>query len=150
MPKHKKQRPRLLRLIVLRTSSEEVTFAEVRAELTSAALDKDLADERSFLAALRKAVTAWVRTTKEGREWYESTSQDANIGDLCAYGIPDRVAKDLAGQGIRSLTVECTSTSDRHICRNWTYDTHLVDEENLAEVQAGVEKAGATTPAADS
>jgi len=146
MPNRKKQQPRLLRLIVLRTSSEEVTFAEIRAELTPAALDKDLADERSFLAALRKAVTEWVRATKEGREWYESTSQDANIGDLCAYGIPDRVAKALVGQGIRSLTVECTSTADRHICRNWTYDTHLVDEDDLAEVKT----TGATTPAADS
>ena len=150
MPKHKKQQPRPLRLIVLRTSSEEVTFADVRAELTPAALDKDLADERSFLAALRKAVTAWVRATKEGREWYESTSQDANIGDLCAYGIPDRVAKALVGQGIRSLTVECTSTADRHICPNWTYDTHLVDDEDLAEVQAGVETTGATTRTANS
>jgi hypothetical protein len=131
MPKHKKQQPRPLRLIVLRTSSEEVTFADVRAELTPAALDKDLADERSFLAALQEAVTDWVRTTEEGREWYENTSHDANVGDLCAYGIPEQVAKALTTQGIESLTVECTSTADRHVCRDWAYDTHLVDEDAL-------------------
>ena len=150
MPNPKKQQPHPIRLIILRSSSEEVTFAEVRAELTPAALDKDMADERRFLAALRKAVTAWVRTTKEGREWYEGASQDANVGDLCAYGIPDHVARNLAGQGVRSLTVECTSTADRHICRNWTYDTHLVDEDDLAEAQSGVETPGATTRTANS
>ena len=135
----KRQKTTPIRFIVLRSSQEEVTFAEIRARLTEDALARGLADERNFFAALRRAVTDWVRATDEGRQWYEDTSQDANIGDLCAYGIPARVAAALAKQGIRSLTLECTSTADRFVCRNWTYDMHLADEGTLEQEARNVD-----------
>ena len=45
----------------------------------------------------------------------------------------------LAEQGIRSLTVECTSTGDRFVCRDWTYDVHLVDEGTLEQEAPNVD-----------
>jgi len=82
-----------------------------------------------FLEALQKVVTNWVKTTDEGKKWYAGTNEDANVGDLCADGIPDKIRGEFEAAGIFNLDIECISSDTA--CRSWTYDTHLVNEDLL-------------------
>ena len=59
----------------------------------------------SLLTRLIQGVTRWVSSSEEGREAYEYSSEDLNIGDLASYeGEPALVAA-LEGAGIASFHV---------------------------------------------
>jgi len=103
---------------------EDPRFAIINIEVT----DETLCDENTFLAELRRAVTEWVKTTEDGRACYEYAGNDLNIGDLLSHGgaedivalMPNVISLDLDQIGaIRS--------------GDWTYDTTLVNEEELDE-----------------
>ena len=126
-----KKTPKLhpVKFIVVRSGTDEATFAVVTANLTEDAYRNDLNYDGTFLEAIQKVVTNWVKTTDEGKKWYEGTNEDANVGDLCADGIPDKIRGELEAAGIFNLDIECISSDTA--CRCWTYDTHLVDEDLL-------------------
>lgn len=114
------------RFIVQRSSYEEFTFAIVDAVVSDCNSDVD------FFDRLSRAVTRWVRRTDEGRRWYfNETSEDANIGDLAAYGIADELRKELRDEGISGLKIE---TFCNDAAANWTYDSHLVDTSSLGPI----------------
>lgn len=41
-----------------------------------------LKTQRDILTVIRSAITAWVKTTKEGKKAWEYSSDDMNIGDI--------------------------------------------------------------------
>jgi hypothetical protein len=128
-PKVTQSKLKPVKFIVVRSGNDEATFAVVTVNLTEDACKNDLDLDGMFLEALQKVITNWVRTTDEGKKWYRSTNEDANIGDLCSDGIPDEVKAGLAAEGIFNLDIECISSDTA--CQTWTYDTHLVDESQL-------------------
>jgi hypothetical protein len=74
-------------------------------------------------AALKKACTEWVKTTPEGQEAWEDTSEDFNLGDLCNHtGEPTLVAI-LQKYGIVGLEIDVYSDEKP---ANWEYDDILV------------------------
>jgi hypothetical protein len=114
------------RFIVQRSSTDEFTFAIVDAAVADCNSDID------FFDRLSRAVTRWVRATDEGRRWYfEETSEDANIGDLAAYGIADELRRELRDEGITGLKIE---TYCNDAAANWTYDSLLVQEASLGPI----------------
>lgn len=117
-----------LRFIVKRDSNDEMTFATV-----TAVVDKPLSlefarNDGAFLAALKKALTKWAKTTKKGKAAWESSSHDFNVGDLDGY-LPasNELNEILASFGILDLKVDILS--EDHLC-NWSYDTVLIDMED--------------------
>lgn len=115
--------PQSVEFNIKRESTEELTFATVTAMVDKATL----LEETGFLVALRRAITSWVRETKDGAEEWSLSSQDFNIGDLaCCYENEELVAR-LKIEGITELDVETHSESE--FCSDWMYDTILADEE---------------------
>lgn len=114
-----------VRFVVRRESVKENTFAVVSAVVK----DEKLRKEKYFLDQLQKAVTEWVKTTKDGKEAWEESSNDFNVGDLVDYTTCESFLDILQGKyGIRELHVITNSHDDSG---NWAYDTVLVDQDSL-------------------
>jgi hypothetical protein len=108
--------------IVPRNSRDENTFATVKARVVSDVRSLHRADV--FVQYMRKAITQWIRSTEEGREFLSETSDDLNIGDLSSYGVTAKLQKELKKVGILSLSIETNSREGEH---NWEYDDNLFD-----------------------
>jgi len=102
--------------VVPRNSHEEKTFAHVTAEVSRS----ELAQERVFLSALRRAVSAWILTTEEGLSAWDCSCQDFNVGDLSNCG-DEALDALLAREGIFRLSIDCMSADSG--C--WSFDTVL-------------------------
>lgn len=113
--------------VVVRFSSDEFTFALVQARVAT----EDLLSEACFREALEKALTNWARETKEGREAWESSSEDFNVGDLACALPSESLAPYLAKEGI--LWLEVATTVHHAPCTHWCYDTILLDESKLSK-----------------
>lgn len=75
------------------------------AEVTAAALVQGRtrhADNAAVLQAIRSVLSAWVATTEEGRQAWDASAADLNIGDVLSSDILDiaAVADALATQGV--------------------------------------------------
>lgn len=117
-----------VRYIVKRSSLDEFTFAVITAKMPTGVAPSD----NDFCERVTRALSRWVADTEEGMSWYEGTSRDANIGDLCALGeLPRELKRELRDEHIRELEIEVFSYDD--CCANWTYDTYLVDEGYLGD-----------------
>lgn len=121
-----KQGAHNVRFVVRRESIKENTFAVVSAVVK----DEKLRKEKHFLEQLRKAITEWVKTTKDGKEAWEASSEDFNVGDLVDHTMCESFLDILQGKyGIRDLHIVTNSQDD---AGNWHYDTVLVDEEDIS------------------
>jgi hypothetical protein len=85
----------------------------------------DLVNEGSFLTALKRAVTAWLGHTKEGKEAWKDSSEDFNVGDLAHWTGSERLKKALEKEGITDLDISCTDVLNGG---SWTFD-HVLKEE---------------------
>ena len=85
-----------------------------------------LKTQEDVLEAIRSAVTAWVTTTKEGKEAWEDSSDDMNIGDIGG-DPPLSLRRLLKQEGITGWTCVC-QVGDLDTV---PYDTVLVDESQL-------------------
>jgi len=117
--------------IVVRASISELTFARIDATVTR----EELTREVVFLKALQGALTQWAAGTSEGKEAWEDSSEDFNVGDL-SYEIGDESMKpylEKAGIAYLNIGVEC------HVIRTlaWSYDTVLMDRETLKAERGG-------------
>ena len=110
-------------LVVHRESTDECTFAVVSCDKT----DK-ITTPRHVPQAVITAVTAWVQNTTEGREAYNRTAADFNIGDLSQESLlpPSALGLYLEEQGVVNLAIE-THVHD-YGSVGWTYDQHLVND----------------------
>lgn len=102
--------------VVPRDSHKEKTFAHVTAEVSR----PELARERVFLSALRRAVSAWFLTTEEGLSAWDCSCQDFNVGDLSNCG-DEALDALLAREGICQLSIDCMSADTSY----WTFDKVL-------------------------
>ena len=114
--------------IVPRDSNEEVTYAAVHVEISDAAADKGLSSVMPFLAALKAALTQWVQTTDGGKEAWEESNEDFNIGDLSNQSL-EPINEILAKQGVRITDIEVHSMDGTS--EGWSYDTVLVNASEL-------------------
>jgi len=111
-----------VKFIVRRESTDEETFALVTAKV----LTDELKGEKEFLKALVKGITDWVRTTGNGKQAWEASSHDFNVGDLVDYQSDFCLKQRLQKEGIYEFNVETFSCNQ--ICGFWSYDTVLADE----------------------
>ena len=97
--------------------------------------------------AINKSVTEWIENSEEGLDWFVNiTSEDANIGDLSSYmdggfsspldDTIDKHPKDdienyLIKNGIIALFMKTFGNEKEN---NWSYDTHIFDEERTEKV----------------
>ena len=102
----------------------EMTFADIHAAVTNEVLLTDA----SFLFVLKRAITKWVKETDEGAIW-EQSSEYMNIGDIADY--PDTLCPYLNAEGIYYFAIEIKSYEGLAVY--WTYDTILVNEDELKE-----------------
>ena len=113
-----------VQVLVPRDSHEETTFTLVRC-----AKGERVSDAADLHRQVTAAVTRWVRQTESGREAFERSSEDYNVGDLAGdLGDPD-LTRLLLTQGVRDLTIDVYSSGDAPSA--WAYDTHLVDASEL-------------------
>ena len=84
---------------------------------------------RQALAALKKVLTQWVKTTKDGRAAWKQSSEDFNIGDLalCDEDFKKYGAKALETLGVYGFNIlYCGDVADAE-----TFDTILIDETKI-------------------
>ena len=111
------------RMIVRRDSPDEETFAVICWN----GVEPD-----ALLPALRRALREW-QQTPEGREAWECSSHDFNLGDLSNESCHlDPLCSILARHGIRELEIEVHSC-DFTMYLSWTYDVSLMDHLSPAE-----------------
>jgi hypothetical protein len=94
-------------------------FSVSQAIVVNALTKPVIANDEDLLEAIKNAVTEWARKTKEGREAFEYSGTDMNIGDLGGY------EKDFIkfNQNIITLSFEQVDLS-----KEWHYDTSLVND----------------------
>jgi hypothetical protein len=73
---------------------------------------------------LKRAVTSWIDKTPEGREAYEESCEDFNIGDLANWQSRDL----LKPWGVENLSIDTDCASDEY-----HFDSHLYDGEGFDE-----------------
>lgn len=117
-----------VRFVVVRPSSDEFTFALVTAEVKDPALEK----EDAFFDRMCGAIACWVLGTRDGEQAWLQSSKDFNVGDLSHHlGGPNSrnrlLISFLEKAGIRKMEVEPVCEMSQ--CRNWTYDTVLVNDQ---------------------
>ena len=84
---------------------------------------------RQALVALKKVLTQWVKTTKNGKDAWKQSSEDFNIGDLalCEEDFRKYGAKALETQGVYSFNIlYCGDVADAEM-----FDTILIDKAKL-------------------
>lgn len=98
-------RPKLRLLTVLfvipQRSSDEQTVAIIQAHVAN----QELVIQRNFSQALMRAVTQWVRDTRQGRRAWSDSHEDLNIGDLHHYEHAPSLKQRLVAQGIHDLSI---------------------------------------------
>lgn len=118
----KKDKESLIRVLVMRESNDETTFAVVSAQVT-----RNVFDAASLRDALTEALTQWCNCANEGREAWEESDHDFNIGDLGSrYLGCESLQPYLNNAGVEEL--EIAIERDIFTCQ-WVYDTVLMDPE---------------------
>ena len=108
------------RAMVLRNSTDEITFAEVNCMTT----DKNMTDGK-LRDKISQAVLKWRETTKEGDTAWEYSCEDFNVGDLAAGSLGDEnLKKELEKVGVYELEIK-THSFDLYGCTEWRYDEVL-------------------------
>lgn len=76
----------------------------------------------AIMAALRRALTKWAETTAEGREAWEQSSEDYNVGDFLGDCETPEVLRLLADEGILGIEVIYQLSSSEEV----SYDALLM------------------------
>jgi hypothetical protein len=107
--------------LVLRDSRDEMTWAVVSCKRTRLVYSAN-----QLLNRVQAAVSEWVRTTDAGKNVYEDSGGDYNVGDL-ANDLDDKdLRRCLESQGLFHVDIDVYSYDDAAVL--WSFDTHLVDE----------------------
>ena len=114
----------MFQVVVFRLSADERTCAVVCCRTTDA-----VHDGNSLHHALCSALTAWFRQTKEGRDSYEKSAKDYNVGDLACDLDAKSLRPFLKAEGIAGLEIT-TYTGD---ATGWEYDNHLFNSMELED-----------------
>jgi hypothetical protein len=109
-----------MQFIVPRVSNDEFTAAVVTLRDDPRWSNPDRPD--LVLQAVQAACTEWAATTESGRQSFEETSGDFNIGDLSLELSDPTLQEILAKHRVYNLRVTCYGSA----VHGWTYDTHLM------------------------
>ena len=110
-------------------SSHEIILRRVSENrIALITCDSHLKTQELIMKAISKAVTHWVKTTKEGMNEWILSSYDLNIADLSNL-TADYLNSSLVKQGIYNLEIDLYGEDDYP--EDFTYDTVLVLEEEL-------------------
>lgn len=104
-----------------RTWGEELMLARVQITFSTPVYRCD------GLPLLCEALTNWKNNTEEGRQAWERSCHDFNVGDLSNYYQSPHLRPFLENEDITDL--EITLTTGRHLTNGWDYDTVLIDKE---------------------
>ena len=104
-----------------------MTFAVIVVEIPLSVTKPPTLDQ--LLDAVRDSVTEWVATTKEGKEAWEASSEDFNIGDLANEDISPISKMIRKKHGYRIVSIEAHSTDA--VPSDWTFDSILVDATKI-------------------
>lgn len=113
--------------------STNVRFVVVRPGENTAAIvtawvsESNLKNERKFLERLTTALTEWVKTTADGKEAWEYSSYDFNVGDLATSLADNSLVDMLKKYGIYNMDVDAGDISSQ----TWLFDEVLVNAEDL-------------------
>lgn len=79
--------------------------------------------------AIQIAVSDWINNTDEGKDAYEESCQDMNVGDLSRYLDDDYLQAALKERGVEylKLVVQPGSPGDIH----WTFDSYVFDAATI-------------------
>ena len=113
----------MLNIVVVRDDFETVAIVSVIPVENRKDGDPPMSPEAAF-AAIKKAVTGWVKHTTAGRVAWKQTENDFNVGDLAQYTNDDALKSYLHKDGIQALNIE---VFDGDCERSWAFDTLLVD-----------------------
>lgn len=117
-----------IQFVVPRRSADETTFAIVSCIATA-----DMCNSAALLDGITKAVTEWIKTEQAGKNAWENSSRDLNIGDLSYLYRTPSLTTLLAKHGVLELEIE-THCNDDPVA-GWSYDTVLADLDELEEVE---------------
>jgi hypothetical protein len=126
---------------------EPGTFAIVTAELFNEDEAREVTDHVTCFSGSERAATTsvqgntlrdhiklalshWFTTTDAGREAWESSADDFNIGDLCHSLGDEELEASLRRHGIAQLTIDTYSSEGSG--HAWTYDEVLATDEARA------------------
>ena len=113
--------------LVPRESPEETTIAVVEAIVAKKEVNS-LVVTKNFFQALRRAITNWIKNTKEGKVEWKASGFDFNICDLSILLPPSRSLKtSLKWEGIHSISIDIHSSDQA--C--WFFDDVIVSESEL-------------------
>lgn len=113
---------------------EDGTVAVIKATVETAKLEAALQltrasnETEALLEMVTRAITRWVNETNAGREAWERSSEDFNVGDLSNEIGDEELMSRLREEGVVALDIETHSTAHK-----WEYDRILVDESQLTE-----------------
>ena len=113
-----------IRTVVFRQSRDENTVAILSCKRTS-----NICNSYDFRDALFKAVTDWVDRTTDGRKAYADSCNDFNLGDLYVWNDNPTLRTFMELHGITDFEIEVFCEGEP--VQEWTYDTHLVDEDRV-------------------
>ena len=118
----------VVNFVIPRDSNEEQTFAVIHSIVNH----PDLKQKVNYLAALKRAITAWIQNDELGKEFWNETCHDLNVGDLSTVRFEKHSAlsRYLADEGIKGFKVDYYTTDDFSSI-SWTYDTVLVNKDSL-------------------
>ena len=105
--------------IVLRNSSDEITFAEV----SCMTLDESI-NARKLRDKISNVIEEWRKETEAGEDAWEYTCEDFNIGDLASRWPDEDINNRLEKAGIKDLHIE-THSFDAYQPTPWSYDDIL-------------------------
>lgn len=112
--------------IVFREGKDSVAIIDARVT------NSDLLGHRKFLAALKRAITKWVKSTEEGKKAFEYSCEDFNVGDLSSYTDSPYLTYYLHEEGIHELEISAYASDSGNM--NWNYDTPLCNADELEEM----------------
>jgi len=83
-----------------------------------------------LMTAVEKACTCWANETEDGRNTWEGTNEDFNIGDLSLENLSaGQLPGYLEREGIEGLEIKCFDATDT--TAGWSYDLLMVDENKI-------------------
>jgi hypothetical protein len=115
-----------MRVLFIVKRASESTWAVVEADVSE---NKNNA-RSNFVDNLTACITEWIKDTDDGKEAWETSCRDFNVGDLSSYVDSPWLHNILAVHGIGDLkvTIHSYDSTDND---SWYYDRILVDKTKL-------------------
>lgn len=113
-----------MKTTLLFTRSESAMVSTLAIVSVTSNLSQDPA---VLMVNLKSAITSWIKSTDEGKDAWNESRGDFNIGDFASYCNNDSMKQCLVDEGLLSVNVTIIDSANEHI----PFDTILADEDEL-------------------